>query len=465
MAFSKMMPMLLAVSARIRSVSAGLEASKLGKYPGYTGDLAVSGSVQVGQAGEDAVLWYDLKGTDPACAGVAIDKPNACGVHIHSGTSCESEQGGHFHTGSTDPWATVEYTTGAMAKDVAVKTGKTLAENTGRAFVVHDSIGDRVACSLLEAKDGALVASNFTKYPGYNRSLVVTGTVQVGASDNDTTLGYHLMGTDPACTGAAMSKANACGVHIHSGTSCEVDQGGHFHSGTTDPWATVTYTTEASAKNVLVKAGKTLVQNTGRAFVVHDSAGARIACALLKDDATDTNGALYVNALSKYPGYIGALVVAGNVVIEQVGSGAGVAQVLTFSLSGADVQCGVAKLEKPNACGIHVHEGTDCSSAGGHYYAKDLVSSDPWSPIVYFSDTNGSVASTISVEIGTGKPNTDMLNRTVVVHDLQGERVACGVIMSGQARGFGAEEEHSSDASSNTIRSLFTFLLALVLAS
>ena len=55
---------------------------------------------------------YSLTGVDPLCVNGAGEAGNSCGVHIHVGSSCASDAGGHYYTGivTSDPWTNVGYT-------------------------------------------------------------------------------------------------------------------------------------------------------------------------------------------------------------------------------------------------------------------------------------------------------------------------------------------------------------------
>ena len=76
-----------------------------------------------------------------------------------------------------------------------------------------------------------LTATDFVPYYNYEGDLAVAGTVTVTTDGTSQTLAYSLTGTEFDCAGGANSSlANSCGVHIHSGTSCEGDAGGHFLS-------------------------------------------------------------------------------------------------------------------------------------------------------------------------------------------------------------------------------------------
>jgi len=300
-----------------------------------------------------------------------------------------------------------------------------------------------VGCTRLHQAAAGLFATSFAKYPNYTGSLQVTGSVLIGQAGMDTVLWYKFSGLDSACTGTGNGKNNSCGVHIHAGMTC-AEAGGHFYNATEDPWATVIYTASSGeGKNVVVKTGKTQMDNKGRAFVVHDVDGVRIACAILEEDkAKSGTSPLYVASFSKYPGYTGTMVVTGSAEITETVGYESVAQFLTFSLMGADKDCSAnAVLAQANACGIHVHVG-NCSVAAdvaGHYYMDNLVTgtTDPWKNIIYTAASTGAVGSSITVQIPTKQTNVNMKDRSVVVHDKMGARIACGNIVTTKATGTG----------------------------
>jgi len=306
-----------------------------------------------------------------------------------------------------------------------------------------------VACTRLHQAAAGLFATSFAKYPTYTGSLAVTGRVLIGQTGTDTVLWYKFSGLDTACTGTGNGKTNSCGVHIHAGTTC-AEAGGHFYAGTEDPWATVVYNASGEAigegMNLVVKTGKTQVDNKGRAFVVHDVDGIRVACAILEEDSAKSGTSpLYAESFSKYPGYTGSMAVAGIAEItETVGyeSTSTVAQFLSFSLMGADKDCTAnARLVQANACGIHVHVG-NCNVAAdvaGHFFMNYLVTgtSDPWKSIIYTATSTGAVGSSITVQIPTKQTNVNMKDRSLVVHDKTGARIACGNIVTTKTNGTG----------------------------
>ena len=81
----------------------------------------------------------------------------------------------------------------------------------------------------------------------------------------------------------------AGGVHIHAGTSCDDPQGHYWDSegGTVaDPWGAATmWTTDSKGQakaSFQVSTGHGYSDNIGKVVVVHDSAGEKMACAVLE---------------------------------------------------------------------------------------------------------------------------------------------------------------------------------------
>jgi hypothetical protein len=142
---------------------------------------------------------------------------------------------------------------------VPVPTGAAMHEVAGRAVVIHDQNGDRVACALLG--EGGSLKATFTragtKYPGmpadYPEAVSVSGEVTQFITTSPsrgplTTFDYHLEGLDPRCADGAGRADNSCGIHVHEGTDCQDKSkvGGHFYQTRSDPWKTVAYTAPCS---------------------------------------------------------------------------------------------------------------------------------------------------------------------------------------------------------------------------
>jgi len=126
-------------------------------------------------------------------------------------------------------------------------------------------------------------------YPDYKGDVHVAGTVTLEpAADKAVKLSWKLTGVEAnACKGAPPAGvANACGVHIHVGMGCKNASavGGHYYDANikTDPWSASCYNTsntpQQSEGSNVVDFGEVYESIAGRAFVVHDSTGARIGC-------------------------------------------------------------------------------------------------------------------------------------------------------------------------------------------
>merc|ERR1719433_1272441 len=115
-------------------------------------------------------------------------------------------------------------------------------------------------------------------------------------------------------------------------------------------------------------------KNKGRTVVLHDSAGTRIACAVLNGIGCSKQ---HVGCMRTYPGYEpaeNAAGVSGSVAIKTVGDGS-----LTLEWN-------LHNLESRVSGGIHVHTGKSCANAedvGGHLFTSKP---DPWIPTKYKSD-------------------------------------------------------------------------------
>jgi hypothetical protein len=282
----------------VASSVAGAQGATFGPYPGYSGDLNVAGSVSAHYYGDHVYVNYRINGVESdACQTAPEGVANACGIHIHAGTTCDdaSAVGGHYFDSDSiesDPWSPVTYTAkadGSASGSQSVTIGRGQAIG-GRAMVVHDSTGARVACALLPA--GLFKPESSVQlgpYPGYAGDLKVTGSVEAHYFLDKVYLTFGIHGVESdACKTAPEGVANACGIHIHAGTTCDDASavGGHYFDSDSiesDPWSPVTYSAlmDGSAigvKSVTIGRGQDI---GGRAMVVHDSTGARVACALL----------------------------------------------------------------------------------------------------------------------------------------------------------------------------------------
>merc|ERR1712078_924141 len=148
--------------------------------------------------------------------------------------------GGHYYDTESiesDPWSPGGYASGSGK--AAIGHGQDIA---GRAIVVHDSTGARVGCSLLPSM--LVQEGNVQPYPGYEGPLKVTGEVNAYlAKSGSAYLTYSLRGLEDACKTTPEGVANACGIHIHEGKTCDDASavGGHYFATDSDPWSPLGY--------------------------------------------------------------------------------------------------------------------------------------------------------------------------------------------------------------------------------
>merc|ERR1712087_4453 len=105
--------------------------------------------------------------------------------------------------------------------------------------------------------------------------------------------------------------------------------------------------------------------------------------------------------------------------------------VLDWDLEGVDADCSNgANNNASNACGIHVHSGSDCDSAGGHFWNNDdNETADPWTDFDYISE-DGNLSDQTGFEVDIGyTTETDVEGKVLVVHDASGTRIACANIV------------------------------------
>lgn len=199
------------------------------------------------------------------------------------------------------------YLTGELE---TVATGLGDQDILGAVLLLHDADGDPYACATVQPDIGRtpLYASRFVPYytydtTAYGGALRVAGTVgpmitqAVGVSSSAFKLrgmpaqsfAYDLTGVDPACAAGPTSAPNSCGIHVHEGTSCEVDALGHYYTpaAAPDPWLYVAYTSTADGRAAGavtgVASGYPSSKLVGRTVLIHDRSGARVACALLTE--------------------------------------------------------------------------------------------------------------------------------------------------------------------------------------
>jgi len=131
------------------------------------------------------------------------------------------------------------------------------------------------------------------------------------------------------------------------------------------------------------------------------------------------------------PGYDGELRISGYFEVYGPHSD-GYFQVVA-QVQGADPRCeNGPDANQTNSCGMHIHNGTVCSAAGGHHYDRDNDElSDPWEQAGYTYNNVGwleKVPEGLTVFEAYAKMGFDDLQtaaRVALVHDYDGTRVAC----------------------------------------
>merc|ERR1712085_170741 len=152
---------------------------------GYVGSWTVTGTVEASYnaATGEVDMTYFLAGVDNECKAPPVDVPNACGIHVHSGKTCEEHDqvGGHYFSGTSDPWLPVTYTATDYGAWDNAKIGIGLDQDIGgRAVVVHDSTGARIACAVLPLAASTTTTATATSEP-------TTGTTKPTTTTTTTT--------------------------------------------------------------------------------------------------------------------------------------------------------------------------------------------------------------------------------------------------------------------------------------
>eukprot|EP00418_Pyrodinium_bahamense_P034776 CAMPEP_0179156506 /NCGR_PEP_ID=MMETSP0796-20121207/76300_1 /TAXON_ID=73915 /ORGANISM="Pyrodinium bahamense, Strain pbaha01" /LENGTH=444 /DNA_ID=CAMNT_0020858089 /DNA_START=35 /DNA_END=1369 /DNA_ORIENTATION=- len=310
--------------SRAADMLGSLGVAEFFPYYNYQGPLKVSGTLQVAPSGatSQALSWH-LEGVDANCgcldhSGVA----RACSIAIHAGMDCEKDALGFLAAAGLDPWGDVSYVTQTGTSAVGgttVTMGLALDRLIGHAVVVRDLVGTPVACGLLQRLPGVaagaappsagpkrvltgdepwrqgLLVTEFVPFAGYVGPFKhVWGTIKVvsnDAGDGSQFMQWFLHGVDANCGHANTAGiSDACGVHIHTATSCSAATGSRYFRVATDPWDPAAYAithdpeeclTPGAGEGLNMITGLTEADVIGHAVVVHDASGVPIACGLL----------------------------------------------------------------------------------------------------------------------------------------------------------------------------------------
>ena len=275
-------------------VAAESLVAEMGTYPGFDGTLSPTGQVTLRFNDDGSYLVkVNMGGLEPDCAG--------CGVHVHVGGSCSMADavGGHYWNEmvfESDPWNDIGFydtdSEGNTMNGFVIDVGASIDDHMDRTVVLHAANGTRVACGELVdgPRSGQLIGSlsaEMGPYPGYEGDADVEGLVEAHFyPDGSLRMDLYLAGLQPNC--------EKCGVHIHSGSTCDdmALVGGHYWDAdevgrAADPWvpsegAYYTFDEDGeAARSYYLYSGFSLADNIDHAFVVHGIDGVRIGCGVL----------------------------------------------------------------------------------------------------------------------------------------------------------------------------------------
>jgi hypothetical protein len=204
---------------------------------------------------------------------------------------------------------------------------------------------------------------------------------------------------------------------------------GHYFQNppvTTDPWLFERYNSDVAGNGNfgnVVQIGTGDVK--GRAFIVHDSSGARVSCGLLQV----YSGSVYtVNTeelgLSGVKGDVASFIPTDSSFVFLAGSATGLEPNLRGPPNGTDCL-------DPNGCGVHIHSGTSClntTTQGGHLYNNMTLTHDPWA-LVYYNMTSSDGQAYFAKAVNQSV--SDIEGRAFVIHANNGTRVSCGLLQGG----------------------------------
>jgi len=263
----------------------------LAPAPGYEGGFKPLGTVTATYNPDGAfLLTLAAQGLDPSC-----DDDAACRMTITKSTTCTAPLGANpadpdYYLGE-DPWGEVTFdvdTDGFSSSASRVNNGYALKDNLGHAVVVRRG-DDWIGCGVFVKASSTVnrdvyLRAAMGRYPGFDGSLAVSGTVTVAYRTDDTfKFEYDLAGVEADC--------ETCGVHIHSGTSCATHEqvlGHEWNSGMVqDLWtpaggATYHADDDRAEGHFSLYNGFGYGRNLAHAVVVHAKNGTRVGCGVLE---------------------------------------------------------------------------------------------------------------------------------------------------------------------------------------
>eukprot|EP00929_Paragymnodinium_shiwhaense_P086301 TRINITY_DN4680_c0_g3_i1.p1 TRINITY_DN4680_c0_g3~~TRINITY_DN4680_c0_g3_i1.p1 ORF type:complete len:884 (-),score=81.41 TRINITY_DN4680_c0_g3_i1:328-2916(-) len=403
------------------------------RYPGMASAKDLGGHVVVTTDHYGHQLSYSLNGVDPYCVSdhYKVDRyPSKylCGINIREGNDCGKPQETLWdHSGlHADPWLRVRYH--AIDYDthgkVVVKTHVQAQDLSGKVLVVHDSKGERLACSKL-VPVSLLYAQDLNPYPSSDTRYCVSGQVDVKSVKGYQVLSYQLHGIDPSCSTKDHLPKNGCGIHIHEGEGCE-HAAGHWHAHDNDPWLSVRYYAEgdkATAWHVKVQTGLHMKDILYRTVVIHDRSGKRISCSKLYPVKH-----LVAQVTEPYLVTRSHYIVTGDVTLAAYDG----YHILHYNLYGIDPKCSASDGVPRHGCGVRIHEGS-CDAPGATFWDKDEVHKDPYKAVRYYSDKDGSTYG--QVTLYGGYDLSDLVHKVVLIYDYNGKAIACKALLPPPGKG------------------------------
>lgn len=214
-------------------------------------------------------------------------------------------------------------------------------------------------------------------YPGYSGPLQVRGVVTARFNPDDDSFLFKLnvAGVESDCL--------HCGVHIHTGTTCDNVLGHYWNAATAgevDPWTlspehtyhawdkglSVSATRTGTSKTgFVIDTGTSSADNRGRAVVVDAQDGTRIACGLLQSVPSSASTTTRLLAsIGSCPVDEGSLATPYGSIAVDFFSDASM-EFTIGSVTGLEANC--------VKCRVHIHQGTTCDD-------ETRVGSPWWNP-------------------------------------------------------------------------------------
>lgn len=255
----------------------------------HDGQLTVDGSVHTFSAGltrgydisGDASLTRDLA-NGATIAAVTVDglaPDTSYGVHVHN-APCAAGGGGHYQDlvggpvdANNELWPRV--TTDATGHGEGYAAVDWVARGEAQSIVIHDSDGARIACSDLGPGEVSKIRGALSTFSaGLTRGFDISGDVTIERTGDATRVTVKAAGLAPD---------SSYGVHVHN-APCAAGGGGHYQDLVGGPvdaineiWPRVT--TGPNGKGHGNAEVAWVARAEAQSVVIHDSDGARIACA------------------------------------------------------------------------------------------------------------------------------------------------------------------------------------------